>query len=78
MLLYQVGDRGVSQSASVVSAPVCLRNCYGMSGTDVAYGLRSYYGMSGTDVAYGLAYGLRSCYGMSGSDTAYGAARRMV
>eukprot|EP00961_Rhodomonas_salina_P000495 6849-Rhodomonas_salina.7 len=41
-----------------VRYPICLRECYAMSGTDKAYdaiGLRTCYAMSGTDLAYGAA-----------------------
>eukprot|EP00961_Rhodomonas_salina_P056381 757477-Rhodomonas_salina.3 len=39
-----------------VRAAICLRNCYAMPGTDMAYGAicpRACYAMSGTDTAYG-------------------------
>eukprot|EP00961_Rhodomonas_salina_P107605 1448719-Rhodomonas_salina.2 len=35
-----------------VKPAICLRACYAMSGTDLAYG-GTCYAMSGTDLAYG-------------------------
>eukprot|EP00961_Rhodomonas_salina_P267808 3618292-Rhodomonas_salina.1 len=43
-----------------VCSAICLRACYAMSGTDLAYG----------------AICLRSCYAMSGTDLGYAATRR--
>eukprot|EP00961_Rhodomonas_salina_P100833 1356810-Rhodomonas_salina.1 len=50
-----------------VQVAICLRFCYAMSGTDIAYGgmrLRTCYAMSSTD----LAYGVTSALGRAGEE----------
>eukprot|EP00961_Rhodomonas_salina_P211617 2857511-Rhodomonas_salina.1 len=53
-------DRGVNEIwagiEEEVTSAMCLRACYAMPGTDLAYGamcLRAYYAIPGTDRAYG-------------------------
>eukprot|EP00961_Rhodomonas_salina_P084992 1141524-Rhodomonas_salina.1 len=36
-----------------VGAAICLRRCYAMPGTKIAYGARCCCAMSGTEIAYG-------------------------
>eukprot|EP00961_Rhodomonas_salina_P275524 3722609-Rhodomonas_salina.1 len=60
-----------------VRSPICLRACYAVSGTFVAFGamsLRACYAVSGTGVAFG-AMNLRACYAVSGNGAAYGATK---
>eukprot|EP00961_Rhodomonas_salina_P139218 1873633-Rhodomonas_salina.1 len=70
-------EKTITMHRYVVSSATCLRACYAMSGTDIAYGatcLRACYAVSGTDMAHG-AVCLGACYAMSGTDIAYGGTR---
>eukprot|EP00961_Rhodomonas_salina_P081115 1090819-Rhodomonas_salina.2 len=61
---------------AIVYAAVCLRTCYAMSGTDIAYQDRVWTCCRSLDaVCDGVnsAISLRACYAMSGTDIAYAA-----
>eukprot|EP00961_Rhodomonas_salina_P154125 2076101-Rhodomonas_salina.1 len=49
-----------------------LRPCYGMSGTDIAYGCYQSWAMPGTDIA-SAAIAIRPCYAVSGTEIGYAA-----
>eukprot|EP00961_Rhodomonas_salina_P221002 2987739-Rhodomonas_salina.2 len=61
-----------------VSSAICLRACYAVSDTAIAYdaiSLCACYPMFGTDIAY-AAIGLCEHYAMSGTEIAHGGRRR--
>eukprot|EP00961_Rhodomonas_salina_P303775 3941360-Rhodomonas_salina.2 len=58
-------------------AAICLRACYAMPGTGLAYAARNRvrYAMCGTELAYAAMRRSVCCYAASGTDIAYASAR---